>query len=114
MALRKITKNPAAPVEIRDPESKRRWPTLLEFLSARTYEDAARTPRKTATLTLFLRDDGALGCVLNDKDNGRNCFAASTAIMTLLDAIETVCSSDDTEWREDRAQTGTSKRIKNR
>lgn len=114
MALRKITNNPAAPVALNDNQTKLKLPTLWEHLTQRTYDDETKTPRKTSTITLFLRPDGALGAVLNDKDNARSCFAAATSLKDLLDALEAAASSEDTEWRADREVTGTSRRIKNR
>jgi len=114
MALRKVSKVQGGPVVLNDNKTKIRWPTLWAFLTQLHNDDDAKTPRKTATMTIFLRPDGALGAVLNDKDNVRNCFSAGTSLEELLDGLEAAAESDETEWRFDRDQQGSSKRIKNR
>lgn len=113
MALRKVTDTPAAFKEPSDVTAKKRWPELWDHLTARAYDDEAKTPRQTSTITLFCRDDGQLAGTLNDRDNGRACFAVAPALMLVLDTLEAVASNPATVWREDRQQTGSSKRKKN-
>jgi len=112
MALRKNRDLPASMPQLDDEESKRRWPTLWDHLTQRFWDDAQREPRRTSTLTLFLRDDGRLGASLNDREGQKACFAAATDLHNLLDVLEGVCSSEDTAWREDKAKTGSSARKK--
>ena len=112
MSLRKVTNKPPPFVEVDDKDSRKRWPTLWEHLTARTYDDEAKSPRQTSTVTLFRREDGMLGAILNDKDNARACFSCAASIMGLLDLLEKVASHGDTVWREDRQITGGSKRKK--
>lgn len=112
MALRKVTNLPAAHTEISDSVSMKRWPELWQHLTLRHYDADKKEPRRTSTLTLFRRDDGLLGATLNDRDNGRVCFAAGQTLMGLLDSMEAIASNPDTTWREDKDLTGSSKRQK--
>lgn len=113
MALRKNRDLPASIRQLDDEQSKRRWPTLWDHLTQKFWDEAQREPRRTSTLTIFLRDDGRLGASLNDREGSKACFAAATDLYNLLDILEGVCSSDDTQWREDRQKTGSSARKKN-
>jgi len=110
--LRKIPDSPTQFVEVVDKVAMKRWPTLWEHLTQRSYDDESKSPRQTSTITLFRREDGVLGATLNDRDNGRACFACSGSLEGLLDAIEKVAAHPDTIWREDRQKTGSSKRKK--
>lgn len=113
MALSKMPDGPSPWREPMDGTAKKRWPELWDHLTQRTYDDEAKTPRQTSTITLFCRDDGQLAGTLNDRDNGRACFAVALTLLGVLDTLEAVASSPATVWREDRQQTGSSKRRKN-
>jgi hypothetical protein len=110
MALRKVAVVPGQPARINDPATAKRLPTLWEHLTSRSYDSEGKEPRLTSTISLFCRDDGTLGAVLNDKDNGRVCFAAGDTLTGLLDGLEAVAANPLTVWREDKNQTGSSKR----
>lgn len=110
--LRKIPKTTAKKRVIEDLQAKRQWPTLLEHLTQTSYDGEGAEPRQTSTITLFSREDGSLGITLNDRDNARACFAAADSLLGLLDELERFARSDQTVWREDRMQTGGSKRKK--
>lgn len=112
MALRKITNAPAAHTEISDREGSKRWPELWQHLTQRHYDAAKTEPRHTSSITLFRRDDGLLGAILNDRDNARVCFAAGHTLLGLLDSLDAMASNPDTPWREDKNLTGSSKRQK--
>jgi hypothetical protein len=112
MTLRKVPVVPGLPARINDPASAKRWPTLWEHLSSRSYDAEGKEPRMTSTISLFCRDDGTLGAVLNDKDNSRVCFAAGDTVLGLLDGLDAVAANPLTVWREDKNQTGSSKRRK--
>ena len=112
MALRKVAVVPGQMARISDPASEKRWPTLWEHVTSRSYDGLGKEPRLTSTISLFSRDDGTLGAVLNDKDNGRVCFAAGDTVLGLLDALDGVAANPLTVWREDKNQTGSSKRKK--
>jgi len=113
MALRKVTNSPTTMREPRDSSSQKRWPEVWDHLLLRSYDSAGAEPRLTSTITLFRRDDGLLGVTLNDRDNGRVCFAAGETILGLLDTLEAVVANPQTVWREDKNLTGSSKRKKN-
>lgn len=113
MALSKNRVLPARGRELCDPQSQQRWPTLWDHLTQTHWDESKRDPRKTSTITFFLRDDGLLGASLNDREGGKACFAVGTDWHGLLDVLEGVAASEDTVWREDRKLTGSSARRKN-
>jgi hypothetical protein len=112
MALRKNRDKPSDLPQADDKMAQSRWPALWDHLTQKFWDVAGKDGRRTSTVTLFLRPDGRLGAVLSDKEGSRSCFAAACDILTLLDILEGVATSDDTQWREDRTNTGSSKRKK--
>jgi hypothetical protein len=110
--LRKIPKTTPQKRVIADLQAQKKWPTLLSHLTQTAYDVEGNEPRQTSTITLFSRDDGSLGITLNDRDNARACFASADSLLGLLDALERFASDEQTVWREDRQQTGGSKRKK--
>lgn len=113
MTLRKLRDNPLAITPISDATTQKRWPTLWDHLTQRFWDEKRTEPRQTSTITLFMRDDGRLGATLNDRSGSKACFAVGLSLMALLDTLEAVAGSEDTVWREDRQQTGSSARKKN-
>jgi hypothetical protein len=113
MALRKNRDKPSDLPQAEDKMAQGRWPALWDHLTQKWWDVAGKDGRKTSTITLFLRPDGRLGAVLSDKEGSRSCFAAACDVMTLLDILEGVATSDDTQWREDRQTTGHSGRKRN-
>jgi len=110
-----LSKKPAGqagmPVRVlSDKEAVKRWPCLWEYLTSDVYEESTQT-RKLSTVSLFLGSQGLTAC-LNDRDNARSCFASATSLLGALDALEGMARSEDTVWREDKAQTGSSARKK--
>jgi len=82
---------------------------LWEYMTARTYEDGSK--RETASLTLFWGAQG-LTAVLNDRDNARALFASGPGLEEVLALLSEMAGSPETQWRNDRNQTGNSKRQK--
>lgn len=74
----------------------KKYPLVLEMLSATTYEDGG--PRQTSTLLLFVEGGTVKGC-LNDRDIGRTAWAASTTLEGLLASFESRLEKDGLEWR---------------
>lgn len=112
VALRKKTNAPATYAEVSDSTSMKRWPELWAHLTATHYDVAKTQPRHTSTITLFRGQSGLLGATLNDRDNGQVCFAAGQTLLGLLDSLEALAAHPDTQWREDKNLTGSSKRLK--
>jgi len=103
---------PARGRELSDAQSQQRWPTLWDHLTQTHWDEQRRDPRKTSTITLFLREDGLLGASLNDREGAKACFAVGDGLHAVLDVLEGVAASEDTVWREDRKITGSSARRK--
>lgn len=85
-------------------------PVLRSYLLDRAYEDG--TPRATGTLTVFLNDQGFLGCTLKDRDGERALFGVGSTLEDLGASLEEQLTSPTTPWRADKLQTGSSKRIR--
>jgi len=85
-------------------------PTLRSYLLDRKFEDG--TPRVTGTFTVFLNDQGWLGCILKDREGDRALFGVGATLEELGSAIEEQLIADETPWRADRLATGNSKRIR--
>ena len=112
MALRKPGKDQAAgprPAQ-QTVELFGECPTLRSYLLDRKFEDG--TPRVTGTFTVFLNDQGWLGCILKDRDGDRALFGVGATLEELGSAIEEQLIADETPWRADRLATGNSKRIR--
>lgn len=110
--LRKMAITEPTKRVISDSSSAKRWPCLWEHLTQTTWGPPDNEDRPTSTITLFLRDDGTLGASLSDKANARTCFASGETVLGLLDTLDACASNPSYAWREDRQQTGSSKRKK--
>lgn len=93
-----------------DKDWQKRWPALWEYLTSPSYGPDG-PPRKLATISLFLGTQGLTACC-NDRDNARACFGTASTLLGALDALEGMVKSDDTVWKEDKQQTGSSARKK--
>lgn len=85
-------------------------PLLWEYMTARCYEDGE--PRATATLTMFLADDGSWGGTLKDRQNDRALFGRGSTWEEVVESLESQLDGDTPAWRADRTTTGSSRRIK--
>lgn len=112
MALKKPTasQNRGPAVASPDLDLFESCPVLRGYLVDRVYEDGS--PRATATLTLFLNDQGALGGTLKDRDNDRALFGVGMSLEELGESLEEQLASANPPWRADKQQTGSSKRIR--
>jgi hypothetical protein len=72
------------------------WPSLVEFLTAKEYEDG--TKRVLPTLLLFV-EDGKWRLWLNDRDQERSTWAESGELETALGTLEQGLSSESLSWR---------------
>lgn len=88
-------------VQVQDLSFSTERPNLAEYLCAQAYGDG--TPRKTATLTIFV-DDGAFKASLNDRDNERSLFVSGSGFYDVLDVLEALLLEDDTKvgWRRSK------------
>jgi len=85
-------------------------PELRGYLLDRVYADGGA--RQTATITLFLNDQGALGAILKDRDNDRAIFGSGLSLDEVAYSLELQLASPGTPWRADKQATGSSKRIR--
>jgi hypothetical protein len=81
---------------VRDGPVVRRFPALLEFLTATSW--APGEPRRPGTLTLFT-DDGQWKASLNDKDGDRTAFVTGDSPEGVLVALEKGLQEDSLSWR---------------
>jgi len=96
-ALRKV--EPHVGTGIIDLDFNDRWPTLFEFMTVSSYEEAGkRVERRTATLNVFTQD-GMWKVFLNDRETQRCMCVASRTHRDLLDALEAALTSDEPPWR---------------
>lgn len=79
------------------------YPTLLEFLTLRMWEDGS--PRQPGTLLIFV-DSGTWKACLKDKNGPRVCFVSSSDLDMLFLTVEDGLSQDNLDWRADRPQGG--------
>lgn len=75
------------------------YPTLHEYLTLSQWAD--RTPRMTATLTMYFVD-GSMTMVVNDRDNERSAFFTASEFGDLMQAVETALRDDSAEWKSRR------------
>jgi len=81
---------------VRDGPVVRRFPALLEFLTATTWSPGEA--RKPGTLTIFT-DDGQWKGSLNDKDADRSAFVTADSPEAVLAALERGLQEDSLSWR---------------
>jgi len=81
-----------------DPEFKRKWPTLSDFL---TLTGWAGKQRKSGTILLFAEDGKWKSCV-NDRDGGHYAFLSADSFWGLLDALEASLKGGGLDWRLSR------------
>jgi hypothetical protein len=84
------------------------FPTVTSFLMDGLYEDG--TARRTATLTIFQNEQGALGATMNDRDNSRALFGAGDSLESVLANLEAQLNQPQPPWRNDRAKAGNARR----
>jgi hypothetical protein len=75
----------------------RKHPTLLEMLSATTYE--AGEARQPATLTVFI-EDGFVKLCLNDRDCERTGWVAAETLEEASKVLESKLVNNGVEWRK--------------
>jgi hypothetical protein len=85
-------------------------PLLRSYLLDREYSDG--TKRATATLTLFLNDQGLVGGTLKDRDVSRALFGIGLNLEELGTSLEDQLAMPDPPWRADKHETGSSKRVR--
>jgi len=78
------------------------YPTLLSYLSERTYSD--NKPRVTSTLLIFV-DDGILRICINDRDNNRSAFVTAATFSEALASLESRLLEESLDWRVKSAYT---------
>lgn len=79
-----------------DDEFGRRWPSVLEMLTAVQYPDGSA--RRTSTITFFVDDSESKVC-LNDRDNGLTAWVSASSLILALDSLEVGLADDTTVWR---------------
>ena len=84
------------------------FPTVAAMLFEELYDDG--TARRTATLTLFKNEQGALGATMNDRDNARALFGAGDSLESVLANLEAQLGQPSPPWRNDKAKTGNARR----
>jgi len=57
-------------------------------------------------------DAGQLKCVLKDKETGYALWAAGTSIDQMFGVLESLLNDPTAVWRQDRQETGSTKRVK--
>jgi len=72
------------------------YPTLMEYLTASSYEDGSA--RRPATLTVFC-DQGQVKASVNDRDLDRVAFCTAETIEGLLVLLEDKLKTSSIEWR---------------
>lgn len=82
-----------------DDDFKRRYPALHEYLTADCYPDGS--PRKTSTVNVFVDQDGWKAS-LKDRDREIILFATDRSFLGVLEALESLVTSDNPPWRDDR------------
>lgn len=92
---------------VRDGPVVRRFPALLEFLTATTW--APGEARKPGTLTLFT-DEGMWKGSLNDKDAERSAFVTADSPEAVLASLERGLQEDSLSWRSWQAFGGKRKK----
>jgi len=83
----------------RDPDFKRQWPTLSDFL---TLTGWSGKQRKSGTLLLFAEEGKWKACV-NDRDGGYYAFLSSESFLGLLGALEDSLKGGGLDWRQSRS-----------
>jgi len=81
-----------------DPEFKRKWPTLSDFL---TLTGWSGKQRKSGTMLLFAEDGKWKACI-NDRDGGYYAFLSADSFLGLLDASEASLKGGGLDWRLSR------------
>lgn len=80
------------------------YPTLFQHLTQTEW--GPKQPRATSTLTMYV-DDGALICVVNDRDSNRSAFFSAETLTDLLDVVEIGLREDTAEWKNKKWQKPT-------
>lgn len=111
--LRMALSRPSEPVSagssiqpLNDPEFKRRFPTLLEYLTQTTWDDGS--PRQTSTLLIFV-DDGVLKACLNDRACERALWVASGTLSGAIAELDESLADPHAPWRASRPGKGRGK-----
>ncbi len=84
------------PVELKDNEFVKKWPTVLSYLSDDTWDNG--DTRKTSTLTLFI-EESAFKIALNDRDLEQSVYLTGESLRDVLDATEKCLRSNTADWR---------------
>jgi len=82
-----------------DPEFRRTYPTLYDFL---VLQGVSGVGRKTGTLLTFCEDGKVKGCV-TDRDGGYYAFVSSDSFAGLLEAVDRDLKTGALDWRKSKA-----------
>lgn len=82
-----------------EPESVKKFPHLVEFLTETKYEDGSE--RKTGTLFIFVQD-GVWKGMVKDPDAGEVLWTTADGLFGLLKVMDGKVSDDKADWRRDR------------
>jgi len=98
--MKKPVKNsPSSPGDyvMPDDDLRESFPVLCSYLCENVYDDGS--PRKVATLTLFV-EDSVLKGALNDRDQDRSLYASGSTLQSVLEALEGALKSGVPAWRK--------------
>lgn len=91
-----ITPPPGSVGQCPDGKFSSRFPLIAEFLSTTSYEDGS--PRTPSTLSIRI-EEGEVRLALNDVDNRRSMFTASTGLDDAMKHMDAHLKSTGGTWR---------------
>lgn len=83
-----------------DPAFLARYPVIWEYMTIDSYDDGK--PRQRSTL-LFVVEDGAWKCCLNDRDQQRSLWLAGGSFEAVLAVLEATLDDPRAIWRHYQA-----------
>ena len=83
----------------RDETASKDLPALVEWLTARKWEDGQK--RETGTIML-LAEDGVWKAWLHDRDGKRSCWLSAGSLFDLAMRVDEVLRAGAGDWRPDR------------
>lgn len=86
-----------------DEGSRKKYPTLIEWLEAETWADG--TKRERSSIIVFVQD-GEWRAGLLDKNTQQNLWVTSGDLQGLFKALETRLGDPAADWRPGRVQKG--------
>lgn len=82
--------------QVSDEDFRKRFPTIMEYLTEVTWEDG--TARESSTVTTFI-EDGLFKCALNDRDGHRSLYVTGDTFKKAMEALEKAVSGTAADWR---------------